>query len=65
MYTYIYENPSIINGSALSFTFGADVGAWDAHLDAVLFHLHLVAGTCSDAGVVVHHKIIWQQRDSR
>lgn len=40
-------------------TFGADVGARDAHLDAVVLHLHLVAGTRSHTGVVVHHKIIW------
>lgn len=39
-------------------TFGADVGAGDAHLDAVLLHFHLVAGTRSDAGAVVHHEII-------
>lgn len=42
-------------------TFGADVGAGDAHLDAVVLHLHLVAGTRSHAGVVVHHKIIWKK----
>lgn len=39
-------------------TFGADVRARNAHLDAVLLHFHLVAGTSSDAGAVVHHEII-------
>lgn len=43
------------------FTFGADVSARDAHLDAVVLHLHLVAGTGSHAGVVVDHKIIWKK----
>lgn len=41
-----------------AFTFRTDVGARDAHFDPVLLNLHLVAGTRSDAGAVVHHKII-------
>lgn len=45
-------------------TFRADVGAWDAHFDAVLLHLHLVAGTRSDAGAVVHHEVICQKREA-
>lgn len=45
-------------GSKPRLTFGADVGAGDAHFDAVLLHFHLVAGTRSDAGAVVHHEII-------
>jgi len=40
-------------------TFRADVSAGDAHLDPVLLHLHLVAGTGSDTGAVVHHKVIY------
>lgn len=43
------------------FTFRTDVGAGDAHFDAVLLHFHLVAGTRSDTRAVVHHEIIWQQ----
>lgn len=43
-------------------TFGTDVGAGDAHFDAVLLHFHLVAGTSSDAGTVVHHKVICENR---
>lgn len=45
-------------------TFRADVGAGDAHFDAVLLHLHLVAGTRSDTRAVVHHEIICR-RDRR
>lgn len=45
-------------------TFRADVGARDAHFDAVLLHLHLVAGTRSDAGAVVHHEVICQKREA-
>lgn len=40
-------------------TFRADISAGDAHLDPVLLHLHLVAGTGSDTGAVVHHKVIY------
>lgn len=39
-------------------TFWADISTGDAHLDPVLLHLHLVAGTGSDTGAVVHHKVI-------
>lgn len=39
-------------------TFWADISAGDAHLDSVLLHLHLVAGTGFDTGAVVHHKVI-------
>lgn len=39
-------------------TFRTDVCARDAHLDAVLLHFHLVAGTRSDAGAVVDHEVI-------
>lgn len=39
-------------------TFGADVSTRDAHLNAVLLHLHLVAGARSHAGAVIHHKVI-------
>lgn len=42
----------------MCFTFGADVSTRNAHLDAVVLHLHLVAGARSDAGAVVHHEII-------
>lgn len=49
---------SNVRGGVPQFTFRTDVGARDAHFDAVLLHLHLVAGTRSDAGVVVHHEII-------
>lgn len=45
----------------MMFTFGTDVGAGDAHLNAVLLHLHLVTGARSHAGAVVHHKVIWEQ----
>lgn len=44
----------------LWFTFGADVSAGDTHLNAILLHLHLVSGTGSHAGALVHHKIIWR-----
>lgn len=46
-------------------TFGADVSAWDAHLDAVVLHLHLVAGARSHTRVVVHHKIIWGRKKKK
>ena len=39
-------------------TFWADVSARNAHLNAVLLDLHLVAGARSDAGAVVHHIVI-------
>lgn len=54
------EAPALIRATnrRARLTFGADVGAGDAHLDAVLLHFHLVAGTRSDAGAVVHHEII-------
>lgn len=42
----------------MRFTFGADVSTRNAHLDAVVLHLHLVTGARSHAGAVVHHKII-------
>lgn len=41
-------------------TFGTDVSTRNAHLDAVVLHLHLVTGARSHAGAVVHHKIIWK-----
>lgn len=44
----------------MCFTFGADVSTRNAHLDAVVLHLHLVTGARSHAGAVVHHKIIWK-----
>lgn len=49
------------NKVCLSFwpTFGADVSTRDAHFNAVLLHLHLVAGTRSHAGAVIHHEVIW------
>lgn len=50
---------SILDGIS-RFTFRTDVGTRDAHFDAVLLYFHLVAGTRSDAGAVVHHEVIWQ-----
>lgn len=40
------------------YTFGADIGTRDAHLDAVVLHLHLVAGARSHTRALVHHKIV-------
>lgn len=52
-------------GSADPITcFGADISAGDAHLDPVLLHLHLIAGTGSDTGAVVHHKVMWALFDA-
>lgn len=44
--------------SLTSLTFRTNVSARNTHLDAVLLHLHLVSGTRSHTGTMVHHKVI-------
>lgn len=66
MFSWIWKNTDKSNIWSIflfctgRFTFRTDVGTRDAHFDAVLLYFHLVAGTRSDAGAVVHHEVIWQ-----
>ena len=41
-------------------TFRSDVSAGNAHLDAILLDLHLVARAGSHTGAVVHHKVVYK-----